>query len=291
MNRYAVIFFFLTSALWPSFCLASGINLSQILLTRQSVSQLDWKRLNKSQINSKVQSVSENKNDSSKTYEYGKINYLGVDFDVSADVSAGGSIYGIHVAKNIALEESQTQDFSIESGNIYDGLVGKFGNPSASSISKIKVTQEVYMQFNSFQWTLGGTRLAYLVVKFVNKGKDEYSIFNLYFAPVGKLKELKPVTFLSCNNQIIFPDGDKRDLGSFIFGIDYNSNKVINEDYFTIDFNLDDKFITKTSVTADSELSIIINRATGEITGHSKRNSETAQIKGQCQKISDKNLF
>jgi hypothetical protein len=261
-------------------------------LTPKNVSQMTWQTVLKEKYFRTPTESDVDKNTGAVTKYYGDWGYIGDTFTLSVTFKDEKEPRSISLAKLVP-DTLENKDLSSQDKATKEKLCAIFGRSPIEVITKIPFTKGVYLQFTENQWTVGKSRVHYTVAKFVetDKGIQKYSSYSVAFSSLEEIKELVPVSFLTCNYQLTHSDGSKGRQRDLIIGIDYNAKKVVDPDYFETGFNLEDNFITLNTTNKGVDVNLHINRATGEITGQSKGENLTSSFTGRCVKVSDKKLF
>lgn len=273
-----------------SYCFGVELDIKKALFDKKLVDEINWNKTNK-YFKGKPIDTEYFKDSQIHNEYYGTINQSGLDLKLTLIVNAEKN------KSNIALylptyKEGDTEYCSKNDINtILDSLKSFYGGSYVQYISKMQVTEDVHFVFNKYQWSTKNTRIVYDVMSIVKKGVENYMITSVKYDSINNVKLYEPVKFIECSFYATFSDGDKGKPIDMTLGIDYNTNKILTDNYFESIYKIDGDFITGKADKDDFTRTIKINRTSGKLTGDSKYKNLKGTYSGSCTILSDKKMF
>ena len=286
-----VVGFIILASLSTTTCYSKAIDLDQVLLDKKLVGNINWEKLNSYNKFSDKAARVENTEKGIFTF-FGTISLVDTVFKLSQFKNSSNDI-SLKLGHSVDHKDDKT-DYKAKVNTMLEKLKEHYGNNPINLITRTLGKDDLYTEYNQYQWTIDGTRIQFLVIRVAHDitGYNQYTLLRISYDQTSKSKLLIPIKFLSCSNKIHHSDGTSTDLNDFTLGVNYNSNIIVSNEYFENDFKLEGNFITSKSKDDKSESLININRTTGNISGYSTiYNGNRSSLTGSCVAHSGDLLF
>lgn len=272
-------------------CFGVDININKILFDKKLIDSIDWNNTSK-YFKGKPVNTEYFKDSPIHHDYYGYIKLNGVDLKLTHVIDTAKNNSHISLYLPEYKEGDLVNNKKIDVDNIFETIKSLYGNNYIQYISKMYVKDKCYFVFVKYQWPTDKAIIVYDVSYVFDHGVERYFSVDVSYNSIKNYKIYKPVKFLECSYDVHFPNGDHSKGKDFTLGIDYNTNAILNDDYFESIFKIDGDFITAIREKDENVTTFKINRTSGKLSGFYKgKDNYTATYSGSCTILSDNKLF
>ncbi|WP_026840173.1 hypothetical protein [Citrifermentans bremense] len=255
-----------------------------MLFTKDNVGKIDYIKLSNNKRFKGKPSKVETYKDSPLVYNYyGNVTLDGLSLQIAC-IRKNDTVF-----ERIELFSDNKPD---NVNALKNSMIAAYGNSFVRKQSKLRTDPEYYITFDTYQWTIGQSRIQFDVMSKTTPETKEPLIFygSVSYSDLDKLKKINPITYITCSSDMISLNGNITKLDDIILGIDEDNNKVLTDDNFDSVYKLNGNFL-KLEKNESYKTRIIIDRTSGRVSGSIENDKSRYSIHGTCTRQSNARLF
>lgn len=275
MNKILIGIIAVIISVYPYNSYSKELSLEHQLFDKNNVGKINWKTVvNSKRFNNRIVRTVKDKNIPTTWQYYGEIILSDVPLELGIGLNNNKKLTSINVS---AFKNSPQSKISIK-----NKVIGIYGKDYIVHKRKINTSKDEYLIFETMQWNIGVTRINFITLLSTMKDSQTKNIESLVIGHKDNLKEVTPISFITCSQNIFHSSGNNSKLNDMTIGIDESNSIVIDINYNELKYKIDGDYIKLYISDNEKTINTVISRTTGKLTSTIEIDNTVTQISGTC---------